>query len=821
MKIWVEGSTKDAAASSGKRNGAVPPVRICMVATVSLTVQLKMMHTALRLAEEKGWQVTLVCADDPEFSARLPACVRFYPVPMSRGVAWNAFLPIWRLWRFFRRERFQIVRYSTPNAALYASVAAWCARIPIRIYGQWGLRYVGYEGWRRKLLKCCEWMTCRLSTHIRPDGELNRQFAIREGLYAEEKAKVLGAGGATGVDLTCYDIARKESLRTIIRERYKLENAFVFGFVGRLTKDKGMQEILQAIRLLAAEYPNVRLLCVGADETPAGSALMVGAKHAQIILTGGLPAEDLPAYYAAMDCYVHPSYREGFAVTIQEAGAMACPIIATRIPGAMDVMEEGVSCLVVEPRNVHSLLHAMRQMLQDADLRTRLGRAARQRVEKHFERDAQIAEQLMDYQQILNDLRNLPVQRKRYSGKRAVDVAEYEGVGLPPMNECSGQRKTVCFVATTAATLQAFVLPTAQSLTLLGWHVTLVCADDILFSTELPATIRFQAVPMRRGVAPDALRAMWRLWRFFRRSRFNIVQYSTPNAAFYAAVAARLAGVPARIYGQWGIRYVGYHDWRRSLLKWVERATCSLSTHIRPVSPLNRQFAIKEKLFSPEKAKVLGAGGTIGVDLQRYDLARKDVFRHQVRMRYDLRDVFVFGFVGRLTKDKGTRELLEAFAALAAEHPEIRLLCVGMAETRAKGALLPFGVSHPQVIFTGYQPASEIAPYYAAMDCYVHPSYREGFGMSIQEAGAMACAIITTRIPGASEVMEEGVSCLLAEPRDAVSLKDAMRRVLEDEDLRAHLGLAARKRVEQYFERQHMIDRQLADYQQILGECAI
>ena len=373
-----------------------------------------------------------------------------------------------------------------------------------------------------------------------------------------------------------------------------------------------------------------------------------------------------------------------------------------------------------------------------------------------------------------------------------------------------------CFVATSPVTLATFVLELAKYLhARSSVDVTFICDDDDKFSASLPDYIRYIPVAMKRGVSLSGIVATTKLFRIFRRERFDLVQYCTPNAALYASIAARAAQVPVRLYCQWGIRYVGMRGLTRCVFKQLERATCSLATDIRPASLKNLEFAVREGLYEAGKSRVLGQGGTIGVDLLDYDIAGKAEYRNTIRSRHGIGEEFVFGFVGRFSRDKGANEILQAFRALSRSVP-VRLLCVGDIEAGIDGRLLQWAQTRKDVIFTGPISPSEIPAYYAAIDCYVQPSYREGFGMVLQEAAAMGCAIITTDIPGASEVMEDGISCLLAKPRNAASLEKRMRQVMGDSALRDTLGRNARKRVETCFDRRKMLEIQRADHEQLL-----
>jgi glycosyltransferase involved in cell wall biosynthesis len=376
--------------------------------------------------------------------------------------------------------------------------------------------------------------------------------------------------------------------------------------------------------------------------------------------------------------------------------------------------------------------------------------------------------------------------------------------------------KKACFITTSSATLQAFVLETANFLhQRSGFDVTLICDEDADFAAALPSHIHYIPVAMRRGVRVSGLLAPLKLMRIFKRQQFDLVQYSTPNASLYAALAAKAAQVPVRLYCQWGIRYVGLHGLARQVFKRFEKIACSLATDIRAVSFKNMEFAVREGLYKAAKAQVLGQGGTIGVDLSDYDLEHKAAYRRDIRKRYGIGAEFVFGFVGRLSRDKGANELLQAFRRISTAAPA-KLLCIGSLEAGIDTELSRWAQTSPDVVFTGQVGRSEINRHYAALDCHVHPSYREGFGMVLQESAAMGCAIITTDIPGASEVMEAGASCLLVQPGDVESLEAQMKRVMQDAELRELLGRNARKRVERHFDRRKMLEILRKDYERLL-----
>lgn len=382
-------------------------------------------------------------------------------------------------------------------------------------------------------------------------------------------------------------------------------------------------------------------------------------------------------------------------------------------------------------------------------------------------------------------------------------------------------KRKICFVTTTSITLKTFVLDTAIMLhDRLNMDITFVCDEDESFSKTLPSFIHYYPISMKRGVDVTAIKSVGKLVNLFKKEKFDIVQYSTPNAALYASIAAKKARVPVRLYAQWGIRYVGFSGWRRTIFKLLEKITCTESTHIRAVSPMNLEFALCEGLYKKDKAKVIGNGGTIGVNLAEYPLDRKDEWREEIRKSVGIpRESYVFGFAGRLSKDKGGKELIGAVRNLLENNRNISLLVVGPDETDSsmEPDLKQWAQSCENIYFTGLVPKKEMPKYYAAMDTLVHPTYREGFGMVLQEAGAMELSIITTKIPGASEVMEENVSCLLVDPQNVEALCAAMEKVYQNRALSTALAKHGREQVEAKYSRERMLNNQFYDYCEIMG----
>lgn len=364
--------------------------------------------------------------------------------------------------------------------------------------------------------------------------------------------------------------------------------------------------------------------------------------------------------------------------------------------------------------------------------------------------------------------------------------------------------RKLCCITTVDLTQRAFVADAMYQFVEAGFEVTLVCSDTKRLQLERGDIFRYVDMPMKRGISiMDMVKMPWEFYSFFKKEKFDYIQYATPNASLYASIGGWLAKVPVRLYCQWGIRYVGASGFMRIILKALERLTCILSTDICSASRKNLEYAVKEGLYKAGKAAIIGDGGTIGVDLSKYDISKKEEYRNEVIAQYPLLiDKVVFCSVGRLSRDKGSYELLEAFLQIAEVRNDVALMLIGDMEGELP-AHLEKVKEHPSIVFTGY--TNEVYKYMAACDVLVHPSYREGFSMVIQEAMAMGLAVVTTDIPGPSEVILNGETGILVAPQSTVSLREGMLLMISDKQKMKEMGMNGRMRCEHLFNRKRML----------------
>lgn len=377
---------------------------ICAITTISKTMDWFVVDS-MRNLYKNNFSVTLICNMDNEFISRNKDYAECINIPMSRGLnPINAISSIIKLYRVFKTHNFDLIQYSTPNAALYSSIAGYLAGISKRLYGQWGLRYVGFKGYKRYIFKKIEKITCSLSTTVRGQSPKNVQIAIDDKVCRKDKISVVGLGGTIGVDLNEFNIFKKEEYKKIIKDKFNLNNKFVYGYVGRLNKDKGINELIIAFRKLLLHKDNIVLMLVGMyDETnPIDKELYEWAKLSEnIIIVGNVETREVPIYMSSFDIHVHPTYREGFGKVLQEAMAMEIPIITTDVPGPSEVIEDNISGLLVRAKDAVSLENAMNYLYMNTDFCSKLATNARIRAVNNFSRDIMLRNILTDILNIL------------------------------------------------------------------------------------------------------------------------------------------------------------------------------------------------------------------------------------------------------------------------------------------------------------------------------------------------------------------------------------------------------------------------------------
>ena len=330
--------------------------------------------------------------------------------------------------------------------------------------------------------------------------------------------------------------------------------------------------------------------------------------------------------------------------------------------------------------------------------------------------------------------------------------------------------------------------------------------------------VAVHCIPMKRPISLwNDLKGLVLFICWFRRVRPDIVHGNTPKGAFLSMLAARLVGVPVRIYMCHGLRYQGTHGLLKRLLMFMERMTCRCATQVLCVSFGVCDQLAKDGVCKKGKSKVVLNGSANGIDLSYY--VREDEGREVWRKRLGIGNTdFVFSFVGRVVRDKGVNELVTAFNRLSREIRGIHLVIVGPEES----ALDPVSEVSKDIIqkndcihTVGMQ--SDIRPYVMLSDAFVLPSYREGFGQVLMEAGALGVPCITTDITGCNEIIQEGINGKIIPPRDEQALYEAMKwfYVHRDDEVKK-MAKNARPMIAERYEQHIVWEALLKEYRELL-----
>lgn len=313
--------------------------------------------------------------------------VKAIAVPMQRHISIrHDIVSLWRIVRAFLREKPTMVHSMTPKAGLLCMVAAWMCRVPVRIHTFTGLVFPTSHGLKKKLLMLTDAITCRCATHIIPEGEGVKNDLLSNGI-TRKPLQVLGYGNVMGIDVQRFSRRKEiEEAASEIRDN----SVFTYLFVGRIVGDKGINELVSAFVRLNRAHPNTRLLLVGFFEneldpvSPETRRLIEECE--QIEYAGEQKGDNLVAYYAASDCFVFPSYREGFPNTVIEAGAMDLPCIVTDINGSREIIEHGKNGIIIPVRDEQAIYQSMEQMLTDEQMRKGMTEKAREMIVSRYER---------------------------------------------------------------------------------------------------------------------------------------------------------------------------------------------------------------------------------------------------------------------------------------------------------------------------------------------------------------------------------------------------------------------------------------------------
>ncbi|MFW6116156.1 MAG: glycosyltransferase family 4 protein [bacterium] len=358
-----------------------------VTSALSADVLLRGQLNALR---NDGFEVTVIASPHPRMrEVAKREGVTVVQISMEREISFpKDLLSLYRLASALRRLNPDIVNASTPKAGVLGMVAAKMVRVPARVYQQRGLRLQTATGFKYQVLLHAERMAAACAHYVVCNSDSLRQACVRLAIADASKTKVLGVGSGNGVDTTRFrPDAAPSSLRQARRRELGIPaQSPVVGFVGRLTRDKGIVDLIDAFDRVSLRFPQTYLLLVGPLDHRHRLPLETLSrleKDPRIVVTGYV--KDTPLHYSLMDVLVIPSYREGLPNAPLEAAACGVPVVGFRATGTVDVVRHGETGYLVPLGNSAQLGQRILSLLENCELRLAMGHNGREWVRTTFD----------------------------------------------------------------------------------------------------------------------------------------------------------------------------------------------------------------------------------------------------------------------------------------------------------------------------------------------------------------------------------------------------------------------------------------------------
>jgi glycosyltransferase involved in cell wall biosynthesis len=383
------------------------PRTIVQITAIGLSAKMFLIPHFKRLTKD-GFRVILVASDDDDAkraaelsgAEHLPIRINTHISPIRDLVS------IIQLWSRLRKLRPHVVHAHMSKAGMVGMVAAWLARIPIRVYHNHGIALYGESWVRKKLIVIAERLSNRLATHVIFCSASTRQFAIEHHISSSTKSRVLLDGTISGIDIEKYKPPATNELRSEQRQEWGIDDQkVVLGFVGRIVPHKGIKTLIEAWRML--DQSTRQRACLVMAGGMADEDLQQLVEHAQrempeVKFVGWV--QDMASFYAGLDVLVLPSWYEGLPYSVMEAQSTGLPAIVTHVPGNIDAIVDEQTGLFVPVRDPEALAATIKRLVADADKRKQLGQAARRRIVEQFSQE-RVMDGMMEFyrQQLAHD----------------------------------------------------------------------------------------------------------------------------------------------------------------------------------------------------------------------------------------------------------------------------------------------------------------------------------------------------------------------------------------------------------------------------------
>lgn len=364
--------------------------KLIRITTVPLSLQ-KLIAGQMNYMSHNGFEVSMISSPfDGQVNLEKKENSKYIAVNMTRVISPLADLKsLYKLIKVFRQIKPDIVHTHTPKAGLLGMLAARIAGVPVRLHTVAGLPLMEAKGIKRYVLEVVERITYACANRVYPNSSNLRDFIVNAGYAKVSDLKVIGNGSSNGIDVNLFKWTEElnDQVKVLQINHQLTDDLFVFVFVGRLVKDKGIEELIIAFSSLAKQYPEMRLLLVGPEEPdldPLSKECRNEILDNPAIIHVGYQ-NDIKPYLALSNVLAFPSYREGFPNVPMQAGCLGLPCIVSNINGCNEIIEHKINGLIIPVKDSVSLKLAMEQIFIDTELYKGMKVNAREMIVERYD----------------------------------------------------------------------------------------------------------------------------------------------------------------------------------------------------------------------------------------------------------------------------------------------------------------------------------------------------------------------------------------------------------------------------------------------------
>jgi glycosyltransferase involved in cell wall biosynthesis len=400
------------------------PLKVVHISSLDLGILFLMPQ--LRALQADGFEVHAMCADGPLVPSFEAEGIKMHRIAVTREVTPLADLRLLaQLVKILRREKYAIVHTHTPKMELIGQLAARLARVPIALYTNHGLIFLGQSGFKKFLFKSIARVAGLFSDRVLSQSAEDVSTAIENKLYRREQVTFLG----NGIDIPQFSAARftPEQVRAKKKELGIPTDNKVVGMVGRYVWEKGYREFFEAAQLISREDARVSFVTVGipleSERDPVDFAVLrqLSIEDRFFVLKS---RNDMPELYALMDVVALSSYREGFPRSLMEASAMSKPVVASDVSGCRQAVIEGYNGYLAPVRDSRALAEKISLLLGDSELAARFGANGRALAEEQFDVSRVVERLRACYRELLE--RKLPAYKHENHANHLPETSKLE-----------------------------------------------------------------------------------------------------------------------------------------------------------------------------------------------------------------------------------------------------------------------------------------------------------------------------------------------------------------------------------------------------------